>query len=118
MSKRPLKHFKLRENAIQHKDFLRKINRAKSIPDIRKLIAQASPEQVRVLENIIIAHFDPQQEIPINSYCFNRLKASRKLRFLRKAFAPVRILNDVEESRSSLLKCLTVVKIFTRNLLS
>ena len=118
MSKRPLKHFKLRENAIEHKDFLRKINRAQSIPNLKKLIAQASPEQVRVLQNVIIAHFDPQQEIPINSHCFNRLKASKKLKFMRKAFAPMRILNDVEEARRNLLKCLTVVKIFIRNILS
>ena len=118
MSKRPLKHFKLRESALEHKDFLRKINRAKNVADTKKLILKASPEQIRILENIIIAHFDPCQEIPINSHCFQRLKASRKLQFIKKAFAPLRFLNDVQEAKSNLLKCLTVLKIFTRNLLS
>ena len=66
MSKKPLKHFTLRENVIQNKDFLRKVNRAKTVHALRKLVSQASPEEIRILQNMIIAHFDPQQAVGLD----------------------------------------------------
>ena len=103
---------------VQHKDFIRKVNRCKSVRHMRKVVEAASNDEIRLLQNVIISHFCNDQEVPINSHSYKKLKDSRKLPFIKKAFCPVRTLNAVKEARDLLLKCLSVLKIFTRNILS
>ena len=53
----------LRQKIVEEKDFIRKINRSKNSPAIKRIILGATPQQVRLLQNVIIAHFDPKQQV-------------------------------------------------------
>ena len=76
---------------------------------------QASPKQIRVLQNLIIAHLDELQSIPIDAGGFRKLKASGKLNMLRRHFSHCRKLCPLEEARQLILKVACVLRIFTRN---
>lgn len=118
MSKRPLKFMNLTAAIQQHKDFIRKVNRTKSTRHMRKVVEAATNDEIRLLQNIIISHFCDIQEVPINSHGYKKLKDSKKLPFIKKAFCPTRTLNAIKDARAILLKCLSVLKIFTRNISS
>ena len=118
MSKRPLKHMNLRQKIVSEKDFLRKVNRSRTARATKRVIAEASPEQVRLLQNVVIAHFDPKQSVPIDKHSFKRLRLSKKLKFIRKSFSPTKTLNCLKEAHALLLKIVSVIKIFTRNVLA
>ena len=108
----------LRQAIIADKDFLRALNKAKDNKQLRYLILQASPKSIRTLQNVISAHLDDSQSIPIDATTFRKLKASRKLNLLKKCFAPTKKLCPVEEARSQILKVISTVKSFVHNVVS
>ena len=112
---RPLKHMKLRQKLIVEKDWLQKIHRTRPEKQLRKLIQEATPHQLRVIQNLIIAHFDPKQNIPIDQNTYRALKRSKKLKMIAKYFSPTKTLNAIHECKAILLKIIPVLKLFVSN---
>ena len=108
----------LRQQIINHKDFLRKCSKATNDRALRRLIITASPHEIRVLQNIIIAHVDKVQSIPISSKSYKKLIMARKMKFIQKYFAPAKTLGAIEDARNLILKIITVLKIFVKNIVS
>ena len=116
MSKRPLKHLALREQLLAQKSFIKKINRTKTPYRIKALINSASPEQVRMIQCLILAHFDQcQGPLPIPESSYDKLRRSKSFKFLSAAFSPKRTLNALHEARLLLLKIAPLIRIFTQN---
>ena len=118
MSAKPMRHMQLRQQIIKHKDFLRKCSKTTQISTLRSLIAAASPEEVRVLQNIIVAHVDKMQSIPISSTSYKKLLLARKMKFIQKFFAPSKTLGAIEDARKLILKIVAVLRLFVKNIIS
>ena len=54
----------------EEKDFLRKINRARNQKTTKKLLLNATPEQLRLLQNILIMHVSVPSELNCNNLDF------------------------------------------------
>ena len=117
MSSRPLKHIKLRQKLLEEKPFLKKIGKSPNSAQLRKLLHDATPQQIRVLENLIIAHFSSPQ-IPISKANFKKLHGSRKLSYIKKTFVPVKSLGPLSDAKSALLKIASVLRIFVNSVLT
>ena len=103
---------KLRQKLIAEKDWLQKVNRTRAQKQLRQLIQEATPHQLRVIQNLIIAHFDPKQNIPIDQKSYRALKRSKKLKMIAKYFSPSKTLSAIHECKMVLLKILPVLKLF------
>ena len=108
----------LRQQIIKHKDFLRKCSKTSHIGALRSLIAAATPEEIRVVQNIIIAHVDKIQSIPISSKSYKKLLLARKMKFIQKYFAPSKTLGAIEDARKIILKIVAVLRLFIKNIIS
>ena len=113
MSSRPVKHIALRSKLSTHKDFILRINKSKSTSKLRSLIKEASDNEIRTLQNLVIAFFD-KYPIEISVRNWQTLKKSGKVPFIKENFKPVRSLGTISAARSALLRILTVIKIFTK----
>ena len=116
MSSKPLKNIQLRKKLSQEKPFLLQIRKAKTNQQLRFLITNATNQQIRLLQSLVISYFSTP-EIPISPLNFKRLKLSRKLAFIKKHFQPTKILSSVAEARATLHKMLQPLKILVSNIL-
>ena len=116
MSSRPLKFLQLRQKCIDEIHFLNSISKARTNKQLKKLLQKASDQQTRILQNILISHFD-KQGVLIEERSISKVKKAKKLRFLEKAFRPTRKLNPLREARLLLIKCIPILKLFVKNFL-
>ena len=114
MSSRPVKHIALRNKLFSHKDFILRINKSKSKSKLRSLIKEASDNEIRTLQNLVIAFFD-KYPIEISVRNWQTLKRSGKVPFIKENFKPVRSLGTISAARSSILYILPVLKLFTKS---
>ena len=106
----------LRQQLLLHKNFIKKLNRAKSPYFVKQLITRCSAEEVRVIQNLIVAHLDKSQKIPIPETSFSKLRKSKHFRLITSAFSPKKTLNLLHDARLLLLKIAPLIKIFTQNI--
>ena len=117
MSSKPLKNFQLRRKLVQEKPFLLQIRKAKSNQQLRFLITNATNQQIRLMQSLIMGYFS-SPEIPISPASYRQLKQTRKLAFLKKQFKPVKTLNSLAEARALLYKVPSCVRILVSNIVS
>ena len=105
----------LREAMIAEKQFLRRISKSKDNRQVRQLLLQASPKQIRILQCLVITHMDDPIAIPIDKKNYRKLQAAGKINMLTRNFAYVQRLCPVDEARQWLLKLGYSLRIFTQS---
>ena len=110
--KRAVRFMALRELMLAEKDFIRKVAKSQPGLQLRKLIQQATPNQIRTMQQIIIGHY---KDIPFASRTIKSLHSARKVKFIQNNFHPEKSLGTVDEARGLLLKILSVLRYFAKN---
>ena len=103
----------LREAMLTEKQFLRRISKAKDNRQVRPLILEATPKQIRILQCLVISHMDDEYAIPINKANYRKLQAAGKISMLTRNFANVQRLCPLDQARQWLLKLGYSLRIFT-----
>ena len=118
MPRRVLKYMRLRDQLLKHKSFLQKLDKVKSKDKIKSIISEATPQEILVLCNLIVAHFDEPQEIKFERKVARKIKTSRYYNFIKKHFDPQKVLPTSAEGRKYLFRIASLIKLFTNNILS
>ena len=114
MPRRPFKFLALQKKLVESKAFLRKINATRNRNKLKSILFEATLQNLLALESLIIAYFDPDQEIPFDKRTFKKLKRSGLLGFIKNNFKP-KIKHSLVQSKKLLLKIVPVLRIFTKN---
>ena len=117
MPRRPFKLLTLNKKLLESRAFLKRINSTRNREKLKALLFEATPQNLLTLESLIIAWFDPDQELPFDNKAYKKLKRSGFWEFLKKNFKP-KIKHSLAQSKKLLLKIVPVLRIFTQNSLA
>ena len=102
----------LQKNLKANKSFLKSIAKAKTHPKRKLIIKQATPIQLKTLQHLISAFI--RREIPVSKSFENRVKKSKKLKYLLTHFTKI---NSRQDLQHHLLEVTSVLPIFIKFIL-